>query len=547
MEVKTDQEVELEEKPKPEEKPSEDRLPNLRLSGLRETHFLENEYDMEVFTEPTIPMSYIDCPRCHSKVVATHSNDERFFRDINMYEKRVGVAVNGKRYKCTNCGKTFVLQYDCIEKAGKLSKRLKETIQRKALNQTFTSVAEEYGLSSKTVERSFNEYAEILNLRPDVIAPRVLGIDECHLQKQMRPVYVDIEAATILEMGKSVKKADVVRDLAQFQGLDKVEVVTTDMCAGYRTAIHETLPNALHIVDKFHVVQMFMKSVDEARKGTLERLYAQYDLDKGKRQQLADLSVDAYMFRMDPDKMSDWRFARYVEILDTYPAFSHLAALRKAFFEIYQCTDVASAKKAYSHWKMGIIKLPAFDAMNKFATTTFRNWGPEIFNYFRVDGRKTNATTERLNGAIKSMQNMGRGYSYPVLRAKMLFSGQTAKRPLYRRISKSPEQMQALMDQRPYEANAFISRFASFETGKSFVLDPCEGGGVWEPGGYYEGKLTGVEISDIMMMEYSRKGISGPYQIQMGLPRARGLELVENGGADIEKVIAYGEKHGECI
>lgn len=186
----------------------EKRLPNLMLPEFREVDFLENEYDMEIFVEPTIDTRRVVCPHCGSAIVSVHANDERFFRDINMYEKRVGVSVNGKRYKCSYCKKTFVLQYNSVEPDGKISNRLKEALQKKALNHTFTSVAEEYGLSEKTVERVFSDYSEILNLRPDVKAPRVLGIDECHLQKQMRPVYVDIEAATILEMGKSVKKVD---------------------------------------------------------------------------------------------------------------------------------------------------------------------------------------------------------------------------------------------------------------------------------------------------------------------------------------------------
>ncbi len=65
--------------------------------------------------------------------------------------------------------------------------------------------------------------------------------------------------------------------------------------------------------------------------------------------------------------------------------------------------------------------------MRRIANRTFKTWENEIFNYFDVEGRKTNATTERLNGAIKSMQNMGQGYSYEVLRAKMLFGSQTSK------------------------------------------------------------------------------------------------------------------------
>lgn len=60
---------------------------------------------------------------------------------------------------------------DCIDDGGKLTKRLRETIQKDALNNTFTSVAERYGFGATTVATAFESYTDILRLRPDVKAP----------------------------------------------------------------------------------------------------------------------------------------------------------------------------------------------------------------------------------------------------------------------------------------------------------------------------------------------------------------------------------------
>jgi len=48
------------------------------------------------------------------------------------------------------------------------------------------------------------------------------------------------------------------------------------------------------------------------------------------------------------------------------------------------------------------------------------NWEEEIFNYF--DSPITNAYTESLNRLIKTMNHIGRGYSFEALRAKILFT-----------------------------------------------------------------------------------------------------------------------------
>lgn len=53
------------------------------------------------------------------------------------------------------------------------------------------------------------------------------------------------------------------------------------------------------------------------------------------------------------------------------------------------------------------------------------NWNDEIFAYF--DQSVTNAYTESTNNLIRAMQRLGRGYSFEVLRAKMLYTAGVQK------------------------------------------------------------------------------------------------------------------------
>ena len=542
-----------------------EEIPNLRLPKFHEVDCLETDLDMEVFVVPTISSAKIQCPFCGCSETISHGKEERFFRDWNIYEKRVGVTVNGRRYKCKNpeCGKTFALNFECIDSGGKLSNRLRDTIQKEALNNTFTSVAERYGLGATTVATAFESYTDILQLRPEIKAPRVLGLDECHLQKQMRPVYVDLENAVILEMGRSVKKDDVIRDLSKFKDLDKVEVVTTDMCAGYKSAIEEMLPQAIHVVDKFHVVKLFLESVESARKIICDNIRKDIegitnpDIRQKKWDRFVELNIDSYMFKMNPENMADWRLNKLVEICDTYPDLKYLVALRDMFFKIYQCKDKNSAWSAYCEWKHFVPKIgDDFADMRRLALRTFKTWGKEIFNYFDVEGRKTNATTERLNGAIKSMQNMGRGYSYEVLRAKMLFGSATSKAPLYQRPSRllSQEDKEAFNDTRYLLYCPDIHDADDLQNNKPFEVNPADGGGVIEIPGYYYGKeegphpLSGYDL--IMFNEmHMHDEVKSDIPMVEPEPKVRNpeLELVQNGGATIDGIIKYYQEHGECI
>ena len=55
----------------------------------------------------------------------------------------------------------------------------------------------------------------------------------------------------------------------------------------------------------------------------------------------------------------------------------------------------------------------------KDLTTAMDNWSEEVFAYF--DYPVTNAYTESLNGLVRLTNRIGRGYSFGVLRAKILY------------------------------------------------------------------------------------------------------------------------------
>lgn len=55
----------------------------------------------------------------------------------------------------------------------------------------------------------------------------------------------------------------------------------------------------------------------------------------------------------------------------------------------------------------------------KEVAKTIDNWHTEIFNYF--DYKVTNAFVEGINSTIRAIESQGRGYTFEVLRAKVMF------------------------------------------------------------------------------------------------------------------------------
>lgn len=93
------------------------------------------------------------------------------------------------------------------------------------------------------------------------------------------------------------------------------------------------------------------------------------------------------------------------------PLLKEAYRLKEEFYE-------SEARAKYKAWEESIPDAlkPKFEIL----TRAVGNWDKEIFNYFRF--RVTNAFTEGLNGLIKRISRAGRGYTFDILKAKILFN-----------------------------------------------------------------------------------------------------------------------------
>ena len=77
------------------------------------------------------------------------------------------------------------------------------------------------------------------------------------------------------------------------------------------------------------------------------------------------------------------------------------------------------------------MKPPLFDSFRSFNRHGFLFFKPYILNYFNPGCDHTNAATEGLNNLIGSIDSVGNGYSFKVLRAKCLYASLIHERISY--------------------------------------------------------------------------------------------------------------------
>jgi len=208
----------------------------------------------------------------------------------------------------------------------------------------------------------------------------------------------------VLFVTEGKDKDAVLRFLERFKAKDgtpeQVEVATSDMIHGFRSAMQESFPNAVVTVDKFHVLKNCSDAVDNTRRRELR------SKDSVKAR---DLKESRYIWLKNPDNLTDKQRTRLsqlleVEYLDTVQAYSCRLELQD-FYETHKAYD----EEMISAFEEMVIKFAnsPVKEIRKFAACLTRNT-VEILNYFQT--LRTNAILEGFNSKISIIKSRARGF-----------------------------------------------------------------------------------------------------------------------------------------
>lgn len=376
-------------------------LPNFTLLDTQ-----QNEFDICLTVESkNAPATCLRCRNLLAKIYS-HGSRPQFFNDLPFHGKRVALRVMRRRFKCTHCGATFDEFLEDMHPAHNMTKRLVAHVCKTAYHQTFTRIAEDTGVTEKTIRLIFAEHSEEMQRRYRFATPEILGIDEIHINTP-RAVLTNIKEKTIVEMLPTRNKPAIVKFMSKLDR-SSVKFVCMDMWNPYREASYEMLPNARVIVDKFHVVRMANNVMERVRKQVRKELGTKAR-KRLKNERHILLSRNFNLLDPQMDALLEWE--------KQFPVLGETYRLKERFMDVWDSRNEEEAMMRYDAW----LSMLHGEHVENFReiTRAFENWRTEIFNYFRFP--YTNAFTEALNGKIRALYKGGRGYTFEVLRAKILF------------------------------------------------------------------------------------------------------------------------------
>lgn len=373
-----------------------------------------------------------------------HGHGERVLRvtDIPNGTKPTVLTVHVPRYRCTACGYIHQPKVSGINEAHHMTERAVLAVAKRGLETTFRSISEDFGISHETAKRILTKY---LDEHADQLAfatPTFMGFDEIKIRGLGRvAVITDIEHRTLFDLLHEPDQHQLTEYFGKLKGREKVLCLFSDTYRPFEKSISEFLPNAKWVIDKRHVVIKASEAVEYVQRGVLQSLpdkvlvKTKHGLAHTLRKNQRDLTPE------EKSQISVLRKSQTAPANEINEKLSLLVAafeLKETFSNIFAEQSKATAKSAFVAWEASI---PQGDIFVKFRdlAKTVHDCETQIFTRWDCPVELINGYTECADRLLREYNMKGRGYSFKILRARMLFRSENLEEiEMNRRLTYGP-------------------------------------------------------------------------------------------------------------
>lgn len=363
------------------------------------------------------------CPKCQG---AMHRHGERVLRvtDTPNGAEPTVLAIHIPRYRCTSCGHIEQPKVQGVNEEHHMTERAVLAIAKRGLETTFRSISGDYGISHETAKKILTKYLDDHEDRMIFATPTFLGIDEIKIRGLGEvTVITDLEHRTLFDLLLGRNQKQLTAYFGKLKGREGVQWVCSDMYRPFEKSIATSLPNAKWVIDRFHVVMKANEAVDYVRRKVQQSLPAKvrvktkhglaYTLRKRQKDLSPEESSQLLILRRSqttPTNETNKKLSKLITAFD----------LKEDFANIFEEPSKADANAAFVAWEASIPKDRVFTKFRELAKT-FRRFQVQILNRWDCPIALTNGYTECANRLIRECNMKGRGYSFKILRARMLF------------------------------------------------------------------------------------------------------------------------------
>ncbi len=339
------------------------------------------------------------CQRSTSKVHGT-AVKRREWRHLGLWGCQVVLRAEMVRVQCRRCGvRTMAVPW---ARPGSIFTRPFEDelawfLQRS--NQT--AVASYFGVGWLAAGRIARR---VVADRRDARALdnlRLIGVDEIcwGRPRKFMTVVTNHETGQMVwaAEGQSAAVLEGLWDQLGAERCAQILLVSMDMSAAYEKAVRDRLPQAEIVFDRFHVVQLLGKAVDEVRREQARRACGD---------QAAALKSSRFALLKNPWNLVDSEEAKLAEIARTNQTLYRTYLLKESFQNIFESETPRQASRRFNRWYQSAVR-SRITPMVRFARTIHQKW-PAVRRFFEY--RLTNALSEGCNNKIRMLSHRAFGF-----------------------------------------------------------------------------------------------------------------------------------------
>lgn len=225
-----------------------------------------------------IPEYCPKCGTCYDEKIEKHGFKNSLIKIPSVSKLNTYLSLDKQRYYCNNCNRTFTCTTKIVNYGCNISNNTKHSIAVDLIKKrSEKDIAIDNNVSSNTVERIIDSYYQLDDKVYKNFLPKVLSFDEFKSVKS-----ADGAMSFQVCNGKTGKIIDIVEDrklnnlMKYFSRYSRssrmnVEVVIIDMYVPYISLIKAMFPNALIVIDKFHLIELISRALNKARIKTMKK------------------------------------------------------------------------------------------------------------------------------------------------------------------------------------------------------------------------------------------------------------------------------------
>jgi transposase len=388
---------------------------------------VESRFDREsgtVFLEIRETPKLWEATRCPHEggVVFCYDHTEVLsWRHLNIFQHRCEITCRLPRGQCRQCGHVFRVRPPWEGLSTHFTKEFEAFALLLMREMPMSKAAEIIGETDTRLWRMLFRQVDAAYAQADFSNVCCVGVDEMQMRKghDYLSVFADLVGKRVLFAveGKDQETwAHFVQALEKHHGhRHAITQASMDMSQAYQNGVAQNGRNAQVVFDKFHVLKNANEAVDKVRRA---------ELRVGGWQVLQALRPSQWLWRKNPENLSEQEQARMAQIKDKNLVTAKAYQMRLVLQDIYRSADAGTAQHRlrvwcrWVRWAARFYQHHLLASMVKLAKMV-QNHMKGILAHWKWG--VTNAFMEGLNSGFSATKRKARGYRSPVHLITMLY------------------------------------------------------------------------------------------------------------------------------